>query len=141
MEAYTATTSLRRPAIADPNKILLIDLDNERRKSRILLLANAGYTVDLRDDYIAAERLDQEGTFDLIVVALHGRSDKAREYSDHLSRAKPGLPILLLTDMGTYVPPGTLGHAVETGDPRKLIEEIASMLAGSTHVRELPIEA
>jgi hypothetical protein len=103
------------------------------------LLVKAGYTVDLRDDYIAAERLDHEGHFDLIIVALHGRADKAREYSDHLSRIKPRLPVLLLTDSGTYVPPGTLGNTVETGDPEKLIKEITSMLAVSTHIRELPI--
>ncbi|HTW48159.1 MAG TPA: hypothetical protein VMD92_09425 [Acidobacteriaceae bacterium] len=125
----------------NPRKLLLIDADDVRRKSRILLLTSAGYTVDLRDDYIAADRLDHEGQFDLIVLALHGRSDKAREYSNQLSRAKPRLPILLLTDTGTWVPPGTLGHPVETGDPEKLIEEIAAMLQGSTHVRELPIQA
>jgi hypothetical protein len=130
-----------RLAVVHPRKLLLIDLDDDRRKSRILLLTSAGYSVDLRDDYISAERLDHEGSFDLVVVALHGQSEKAREYSDQLSRAKPRLPILLLTDSGTYLPPGTLGHTVETGDPKKLIEEIASMLAGSTHIREQPVEA
>jgi len=126
-------------AIPNPNKLLLIDTDDARRKSRVLLLVGAGYAVDLRDDYIEAERLDHEGNFDLIIVSLHGRSDKAREYSDQLSRAKPRLPILLLTDSGIYVPPGTLGTSLESGDPEKLITKIASMLVGSTHIRALPI--
>jgi hypothetical protein len=139
VERYTPNINSRRLAIANSRKLLLIDLDDVRRKSRVLLLVNAGYTVDLRDDYISAERLDHEGEFDLVVLSLHGHSAKAREYSNHLSRAKPRLPILLLTDFGTYVPPGTLGHTIETGDPKRLIEEIASMLDGSTHVRELPI--
>ncbi|HEY6447260.1 MAG TPA: hypothetical protein VIY53_12435 [Acidobacteriaceae bacterium] len=105
------------------------------------MLTGAGYSVEIRDDYIAAERLDHEGAFDLIILALSGHSEKAQEYSNQLSRAKPRLPILLLTDSGVYVPRGTLGHPVETGDPKRLIEEIASMLHGSTHVRELPIQA
>ena len=73
-----------------------------------------------------------------MIVALHGNAEKAAHYSDGLSRAKPRLPILLLTDLGVYVPKGTLSEAMEAGDPAALIHEIASMLAGSTHIRELP---
>ena len=120
-------------------KILLIDLDDTRRASRVQLLTASGYDVDLRDDYIAAERLDHEGHFDLIILALHGFPDKAIAYSNELSRAKPLLPILLLTDSGIYVPPGTLSGSLESGDPAELIRQIVSKLEGSTHVRELPI--
>jgi ActR/RegA family two-component response regulator len=120
-------------------KILLIDSDDPRRKTRVRLLTGAGYTVDLRDDYISAERLDREGFFDLVILALHGQPEKAIAYSNHLSRGKPLLPILLLTDFGVYVPPGTLSRNVASGDPAVLIGEIASILAGSNHVRELPI--
>ncbi len=125
--------------MAQGKKILLIDADDSRRKSRILLLTNAGYKVDLREDYIEAERLDHEGRFDLIILALHRRSDKALAYSAQLTRAKPRLPILLLTDSGVYVPPGTLSPSVETGDPTALIHQVAAMLEGSTHILELPI--
>lgn len=115
-------------------------MDDDRRVTRVHLLTGSGYTVDLRNDYIAADLLDHEGFFDLIILALHGRPEKAIEYSNYLSRAKPLLPILLLTDFGVYAPPGTLSRSVETGDPAALMREIASMLAGSTHVRELPIQ-
>lgn len=121
------------------NKLLLIDLDDQRRESRVLLPTGAGYTVDLRDNAIAAERLDHEGHFDLIVLALQGRPEKALEYSDRLSRSKPRLPILLLTDLGVFVPAGTLSGRLESGDPDALIRRIASMLGESTHIRELPI--
>lgn len=120
-------------------RILLIDLNDIRRGSRVRLLTSAGYLVDLRDDYIAAERLDHEREFDLIILALHGNAQKAIEYSDHLSKNTPQQPILLLTDYGVYVPPGTLSPSIEAGDPAVLIGELASMLAGSTYVRELPI--
>ncbi|HTV83063.1 MAG TPA: hypothetical protein VME18_10465 [Acidobacteriaceae bacterium] len=127
--------------MAKTKKLLLIDLDDVRRKSRPLLLTNAGYTVDLRDDYTAAERLDREGAFDLIILALHRRPDMALAYSDHLSQAKPRLPILLLTDSGgVCVPRGTLSPGIETGDPTSLIHEVTSMLEGSTQIRELPIQ-
>jgi FixJ family two-component response regulator len=120
-------------------KILLIDSDDARRKTRVHLLTGSGYTVDLRNDYISAEHLDHEGGFDLIILALNGNTQKAIEYSDQLNRRKPRLPILLLTDFGVYVPPGILSQSIEAGDPAALIREIASMLEGSTHVRELPI--
>ena len=124
--------------MTNQKKILLIDLDDHRRETRVRLLANAGYFVDVRTDYIEAERLDHEGTYDLVIVALHGNPDKAAHYSDLLSRARPRLPILLLTDSGVYVPPGTLSPSLESGSPAELIREIASMLAGSTYIRELP---
>jgi hypothetical protein len=128
-----------RPLASNAKKILLVDLDNLRRQSRVRVLNMAGYAVDIRDDSVAAERLDQEGNFDLIIVALHGHPEKAIAYSDHLAVARPKLPILLLTDWGVYVPPGSRSGTIETGDPDRLIQEIASRLEGSTHVRELPI--
>jgi DNA-binding NarL/FixJ family response regulator len=128
-----------KPVKSNSKKILLVDLDDLRRQSRVRLLNMAGYEVEVRDDAIAAERLDHEGAFDLIIIALHGHPEKAIEYSDHLAVAQPLLPILLLTDWGVYVPPGTLSETIETGNPGHLIQEIALRLAGSTHVRELPI--
>lgn len=101
------------------------------------MLTNAGYSVDLRTDHVEAEFLDHEGRFDLIILALHGNPEKAALYSDRLSNAEPQLPILLLTDFGVFVPSGTLSRSVETGDPAKLIRQVAAMLEGSSHVREL----
>lgn len=120
------------------NQIMLIDLDDERRDTRIKLLEQAGYDVTVRSTYIEAGRLDDEGSFDLIILALHHRPDEALPYSDKLSRNNPGLPILLLSDQGIYVPRGTLSKNLEAGSPIELIREIAAMLAGSTHIREIP---
>jgi hypothetical protein len=103
------------------------------------LLTRSGYDVDVRDDYLSAERLNHETDFDLVIVALHGHPEKAIAYSDHLSKSSPRLPVLLLTDYGVYVPPGTLSRRVESGDPGALVGEIAGMLEGSTYLRELPI--
>jgi AmiR/NasT family two-component response regulator len=126
-------------AMANAKRILLIDLDDSRRATRVQLLTATGYEVDVREDYVEAERLNHEGAFDLVIVSLHGDPDKAAHYSDVLCRAKPRLPILLLTDAGVFVPPGTLSRSVETGNPADLIQEIAGMLSGSTYVSELPI--
>jgi DNA-binding NtrC family response regulator len=127
--------------MANQKKILLIDMNDTRRETRVQLLTHAGYTVDVRRDHIEAERLDHEGQFDLVIVTLHGDPKRAAQYSDRLSEAKPRLPVLLLTDSGVYVPAGTRNRSVETGDPAALIQEVASMLAGSIYVRELPIVA
>lgn len=120
------------------NQIMFIDVDDERRSTRIKLLERAGYEVTVRSAYIEADRLGDEASFDLIVLALHHGPDGAVSYSDRLSRNNPGLPILLLSDQGLYVPRGTLSKNLEAGSPIELIREIAAMLAGSTHIKEIP---
>jgi len=127
--------------MANQKRILLIDLGDRRRDTRVQLLTHAGYAVEVRNNHIEAEHLDHEGEFDLVIVTLHGSPQKAVKYSDDLNRAKPRLPILLLTDSGVYVPGGTRNQSMETGSPGALIEEIASMLEGSTHIRESPFQA
>jgi hypothetical protein len=77
----------------------------------------------------------------LVIVTLHGDPGRAAQYGDRLSKAKPRLPVLLLTDSGVYVPAGTRNPSVEAGDPAALIQEVASMLAASIYVRELPFPA
>lgn len=91
------------------------------RETRITILANAGYDVDVRLDQDEAEELDHEARYDLIIVALHRRSEDAAAYTNRVKRKNPTLPILLLTDYGVYVPHGTLSQSIETGDPRALI--------------------
>lgn len=120
-------------------RLLLIDSNDDRRGTRVHLLTNVGYAVEVREDYVEAGRLNHEGDFDLVVIALHGNPEKTIEYSDHLSQRAPRLPVLLLTDYGVYVPPGTLSRSLEAGDPAALIGELAAMLSGSTYIRELPI--
>jgi AmiR/NasT family two-component response regulator len=116
-------------------RLLLIDENDTRRASRIRLLTSAGYSIDVRDDYIEAERLDHERDFDVILLALHGDAHKAIAYSDHLSKDTPRQPILLLTDYGVYVPPGTLSRSVESGDPGALILSLPRcLLAAHTSV-------
>lgn len=124
--------------MATAKRLLLIDLDDHRRASRVQLLTATGYEVDVRKDYVEAERLEDPGSYDLVIIALHTQPAKAALYSNRLRKAKPRLPILLLTDLGVFAPHGTLSRSVETGNPAELMKEIAAMLAGSTHVRELP---
>jgi hypothetical protein len=121
-------------------RILLIDQDDSRRRTRVRLLTSYGYSVEVRDDYVSAERLNNEGDFDLVTVALHNHPEEAAAYSDHLSVKKPLLPILLLTDYGVYVPPGTLSPSIESGNPAALIGELFAILDGTAHIRELPIQ-
>jgi hypothetical protein len=51
------------------------------------------------------------------------------------------LPILPLTDAGVFVPHGTLSRRLATGFPEELMLEVAEMLSGSSHIRELHIPA
>ncbi len=118
-------------------KILLIDLDDVRRQSRVQMLESVGYEVETRANFIAAERLDHEGRFDLIIVTLHSPPEDAAAYSDHLSKSDPKLPILLLTDTGVFVPKGTLSESMSAGSTTHLIQKVSAMLVGSSHIREL----
>jgi hypothetical protein len=119
-----------------PQRLLLIDLDDVRRQSRVQMLESVGYEVETRANYMAAERLDHEGAFDLIIVTLHRHPEDTAAYSDHLSKTDPKLPILLLTDAGVFVPKGTLSQSVGAGSVSALIQRVSAMLVGSTHIRE-----
>jgi PleD family two-component response regulator len=117
-------------------RILLVDYDDVRRQSRVQMLQSVGYEVETRTNYIAAERQNHEGEFDLIIVALHSHPEKAAAYSNELTKNDPGLPILLLTDAGVFVPRGTLSQSVGAGSTTLLIERVSAMLVGSSHIRE-----
>jgi CheY-like chemotaxis protein len=122
----------------DHPRILLVDFDDARRETRVRLLESRGYEVTLRNDYIASEALDHEGAFDLMILALH-REDLKRnvDYTNRVQRAKPDLPILLLTDAGVYAPKGTLSKSIETDGYAALLTSIAEMFDASSHIREL----
>jgi CheY-like chemotaxis protein len=122
----------------EKKRVLLVDLEDSRRETRIKLLESAGYEVGIRTDHVVAERLDHEAGYDLIIIALHRNPGEAAAYGDRVSRINPNLPILLLTDAGVFAPSGTLNQSVEAGRPFKLMQEVASMLAGSSHVASLP---
>jgi hypothetical protein len=125
----------------EAKKILLIDLDDHLRDTRILLLEHAGYQLDLRQDYVAAEALDHEGSYDLVLIAVRKLPEETIHYSDQIAKANPDLPILLLTEIGVFVPRGTLSRYLEAGSPKELITTVASMLAGSVHIREIPVQS
>ena len=73
----------------------------------------------------------------MMIVALHRRDLKeVAEYTDRVQRAKPDLPILLLTDAGVYAPKGTLSKSVETDGYAALFESVAEMFDASSHIRE-----
>lgn len=113
-------------------QILLIDADDARRETRVAMLKRAGR------DHTAAQREGVEGSYDLVIIALHREKlAEVTAYSEGLRRAKPTLPILLLTDEGVFVPPGTLSRNINGSSPARLLEEIAAMLASSAHMREL----
>ena len=120
-------------------RVLLVDLDDSRRQTRVRMLTGAGYEVESRADHEVSETLDSEGTFDLLILALHKKKlEEAAAYSERLRKKKADLPILLLLDAGVFVPHGTLSPSMETGFPFEMMKEIAAMLAASVHIRELP---
>ena len=122
-------------------RILLIDLNDARRNTRVRMLTAMGYQVELRDDEVQAEGTNGEPTFDLVILSLHRKHlDEAVAYGDRLRKTNPTLPILLLLDTGVFAPHGALSRCLETGIPTEMMDCVAEMLAGSTHIRELVLE-
>lgn len=120
-------------------RILLVDVNDTRRETRVGMLVGAGYEVETRPDEEVSETLDNEAAFDLLIVALHNENlEEAVSYSERVRKQKPDLPILLLLDAGVFVPRGTLNPSIETASPVKMMKEISKMLAESDHIRELP---
>ena len=118
--------------------VLLVDFDDARRATRVKVLESRGMQVTVRNDYVESDRLDHEGSFDLMILALHSHKLKeAVAYTDRIQRAKPDLPILLLTDNGVFAPRGTLSRSMETDGPALLLSEVSQMLAASSHIKEL----
>ena len=101
-------------------------------------MQQAGHNVEVRPDYVSAESLSDEGVYDLVIIAVHESPEREIHYSDSLAKANPGLPVLLLIDSGVFVPRDTLALHMETGHPIELMKAVASMLVGSTHIREVP---
>jgi CheY-like chemotaxis protein len=124
--------------LAEQKHVLLIDRDDPRRGTRVQLLMDAGYAVRVRKDWALSQTLDSEGEFDLVIIALYREGLKeAVAYGEELRADQPTLPILLLTDVGVFTPKGTLNPCLETGNPVELMTEVAAMLAGNTHIREV----
>jgi hypothetical protein len=133
--------SAPKQSLPNPKKVLLIDLEDIRRGTRVRMLTKAGYDVQLRIDHVDAEWLDHEGHFDLVILSLHRtKLDDAAAYSERLRERRPKLPVLLLLDVGVFVPRGTLSRSMDTGFPVEFMQEIASMLAGSAHIREVDVD-
>lgn len=120
-------------------KILLIDLDDTRRETRIQLLESAGYIVDVRNDHVAAAKAADENDYDLVVLALMVQAELAAAYAARLQESSPTLPLLILTDAGVYAPRGM--QSSNGLEPKKFLAKVAELLVGSEHVRILPLEA
>jgi DNA-binding NtrC family response regulator len=120
---------------AGTKKILFIDVDDARRASRVSLLNGFGYDVSVYPDLLSAESLGREDSFDLVIVAITEKYEKALEYTDRLARNDPSLPVLLLTDYGVFVPVETLSASIESDNPADLLQRVAGMLSISTHIR------
>jgi DNA-binding NtrC family response regulator len=118
-------------------KILLIDMDDARRASRVSLLKGFGYDVSIHPDFVSAESIGREGSFDLVIVAITEKYEEALQYSDRLARNDPSLPVLLLTDYGDFVPVKTLSSSIQSGNPGDLVQRVAGMLLASAHIRTL----
>ena len=132
-----------QPSLMAPppqKRILLVDVNDPRAKTRVKMLLAAGYEVEVREDDSISQRLAHEDSFDLILLSLHrGRLEDACAYSDRLAKHFPNLPILLVTDAGIFAQRGTLSRSMDGWDAAAMMKEIASMLAGSRHVPEMGV--
>jgi DNA-binding NtrC family response regulator len=118
--------------------ILLIDHNDSRRATRVLMLQEAGYEVVTADSYQAVEGHIREATFDLVIVETDEIKKAVIAYAEPLRGLQPDLPILVLSDLGLFLPKQVLLARFAAGNPSpmEVITKIAAMLLESTHRRE-----
>lgn len=115
------------------SQILLIDLNDFRRETRVRVLQSAGHFVTVFSGFVEVEKIIDEEKFDAVLVSVSDDQigNKAIAYSDRLARRLPNLPVLLLTDYGVFLPVATLSPRLETGHPAELLtwlREITKLL-------------
>ena len=119
-------------------RILLIDHDDARRATRVLLLQQEGYEVVTADNYDTVEGRIREAAFDLVIVETDDIKEAVLAYSERLRGTQPQLPILVLSDQGLFLPKEVLlAHfATSFPSPVEVLAKIAAMFLESTHRRE-----
>lgn len=120
-------------------RILLIDHDDPRRATRVLLLQRNGYEVVTANRFEEIEGSVREGEFDLIVVETDDVKKASIAYGERLRGINPHLPILLLSDTGLFLPREVLlSRFAESPSPLEVLGRIAALLLESSHEREDP---
>lgn len=116
--------------------ILLIDLDDPRRETRVLILSRAGYKVQVCADFSTVDHKVADAGFDLIILALRETHLKsAVRCSERLQRAHPTLPLLLLPDRAAFVESQLKKvSTIRSGDPEEMMRAVAELLQESGHV-------
>ncbi len=119
-------------------RILLIDHDDPRRATRMLLLKGQGYEVVSADSYQDVEGHIREAAFDLVIVETDDIKKAVIAYGERLRVIQPQLPILVLSNLGLFLPKEVVLAHFEAGSPSpvEVITKIAAMLLASTHQRE-----
>src|SRR5690349_17139963 len=67
-------------------RILLVDVNDPRAKTRVKMLVGAGYEVEVREDDRVSELLAHEDSFDLILLSLHRKRRKTHAPTATASR-------------------------------------------------------
>ncbi len=119
-------------------RILLIDRDDLRRTTRVLLLQKAGYEVVTADSFEDVEGHIREAAFDLVIVETDNVVRDSIAYGQRLRGINPRLPILLLSGEGLFFPKNVLlsSFAAAQPSPVEVMTRIAALLLESKHQRE-----
>lgn len=98
-------------------RFLLIDANDLRRATRVMLLQSAGYEVATADRFEEVEGQIREACFDLVVAQTGNVGEAVMAYGERLRAANPQLPILLLSDLGLFLPKNVLLSSFAAGGP------------------------
>ena len=119
-------------------RILLIDKDDSRRVTRVMLLEHEGYEVVTANRFQDVEGTVAESGFDLVILETDDIEKAAVAYGERLKAIRPKLPILVLSSNGLFLPKESLltsFHGVHPTPP-EVMARIAALLMRSTHKRQ-----
>ena len=119
-------------------RILLIDEDDNRRTTRILLLRHAGYEVMTAQRFQDVEGHLHEAAYDLVIVETDNIAKESIAYGERIREVNPQLPILLLSDTGLFLPRHVVLSSFASGSPSpaEVMAMVTTLLAQSGHHRE-----
>ena len=118
-------------------RILLIDKNDPRRRTRVMLLEGEGYEVVTANRFQDIEGTLTESSFDLVILEVEDIEKASIAYGKRLKAAVPKLPILVLSSNGLYLPKESVLNSFHGAHPTppEVMAKIAALLMRSTQER------
>lgn len=118
-------------------RILLIDHDDPRRATRVMVLEKAGYEVTTANHFDEVE-MTAADAFDLVLLETDDIQKAVIAYAERLKAWSPKLSVLMLSNNGMFLPKWSLLAHFKSAhpSPTEVVAKIAALLLESSYSQE-----